>query len=172
VACNRGDKVDRQWDKTCGTVLNIFQRTLSMMFSESVSRSAAFTLFSLFLLVGGYVSADENNANSDQVVRLTNEAIFADWEYQAKRPGTVRWVEEGAAYTALETAPGYEDVELEKDMYGDDIKLYEEIVNYDPATLERTVLITLAQLTPKGSDKAHQCPVRLASEKPGRLLGA
>ncbi len=87
-------------------------------------------------------------------VELTNHDIFKEWKYNAKRPGAVRWTEEGAAFTALETAPGYEDAELEKDEYGDDIKIYEEIVQYDPATLERTVLVSLKQLTPAGSDKA------------------
>jgi len=87
-------------------------------------------------------------------VNITNEDIFKKWEYNPKRPGVVRWGEKGASFTALETAKGFEDAELEKDRYGDDIKLYEEIVSYDPATLERTILITLAQLTPKGTDKA------------------
>ena len=92
--------------------------------------------------------------NQSTGVMLTNEAIYQDWQYNAKRPGVIRWSDEGSNFTALETAKGYEDAELEKDQYGDDIKLYEEIVQYDPATLKRTVLISLAQLTPKGSDKA------------------
>jgi dipeptidyl-peptidase-4 len=87
-------------------------------------------------------------------VQLTNEAIFGDWDYNAKKSGKVRWLDEGANYSALETAPGYEDAKLEKDQYGDDIKVYEEIVQYDPATLERTVLLPLKQLIPQGSDKA------------------
>ena len=87
-------------------------------------------------------------------IQLTNEAIFKKWDYNAKSPGAVRWLDEGASYSALETAAGYEDSELEKDQYGDDIKVYEEVVQYDPATLDRTILISLEQLTPKGSDKA------------------
>ncbi|MFT7384567.1 MAG: dipeptidyl-peptidase-4, partial [Urechidicola sp.] len=85
---------------------------------------------------------------------LTNEAIFKDFDYNAQRPGAVRWVEKGATFTALETAKGYEDAELEKDRYGDDIKVYEEIVQYDPATLARTVLVSLEQLTPIGAGAA------------------
>ena len=87
-------------------------------------------------------------------VRLTNEAIFEDWDYNAKRPGAVRWAEQGATYTALETAPGCENVTLEKDQYGNDIKAYEEVVQYDPSTGERTTLISLQQLTPESSDRA------------------
>ena len=87
-------------------------------------------------------------------VLLTNKALFQDYEYNAKRPGAFRWDKEGGKFTALETAEGYADAELEKDQYGDDIKIYEEIVQYDPATQSRTTLISLEQLTPKGSDKA------------------
>ncbi len=85
---------------------------------------------------------------------LTNETIYSEWAYNPQRPGVIRWSEEGSNFTALETAEGFEDALLEKDQYGDDIKLYEEIVQYEPATLERTVLISLAQLTPKGSNNA------------------
>jgi dipeptidyl-peptidase-4 len=87
-------------------------------------------------------------------LELSNEAIFQSWDYNAKKPMPVRWLDEGGDYSVLETAPGYEQVKLEKDRYGDDIKVYEEIVQYDPATLQRKVLITLKQLTPSGSDKA------------------
>ncbi|MEP4485108.1 S9 family peptidase [Marinobacter alexandrii] len=96
--------------------------------------------------------------NSDNLgaspVYLTNEALFKDWEYNAERPGAVRWSEEGATYTALETAAGYEDAVLEKDQYGDDIKIYQEVVRYDPASGARETLISLQQLTPKGRDTA------------------
>lgn len=106
------------------------------------------------LLACSAQSADVTSPTPEPGLILTNQAIFSDWEYQAERPGAVRWVDEGATYTALETAPGYEDAELEKDDYGDDIKLYEEIVSYDPATLKRSVLISLDQLKPEGSDTA------------------
>lgn len=87
-------------------------------------------------------------------VALSNEALFKDYQYNAKRPGAIRWDTKGGKFTALETAKGYEDAELEKDQYGNDIKIYEEIVQYTPGTEERRVLISLAQLTPKGTDKA------------------
>ncbi len=83
---------------------------------------------------------------------LTNEAIFRDRAYRAKRPGTVRWLEDGTGYTALETNAEFEDTELELDELGEEINPYREIVKYDPATLERTVLYTLEQLTPEGAD--------------------
>ena len=93
---------------------------------------------------------DESQESSG--IQLTNEAIYERWEYNAKHPGAVRWLDEGASYSALETAAGYEDAKLEKDQYGNDIRVYEEVVQYDPATLARSILISLKQLTPKGAD--------------------
>ena len=115
-----------------------------------------FTIAALLTLLVACTSIKEKAAMTNQSsgIKLTNENIYGDWEYNAKRPSAIRWGKRGSNFTALETAKGYEDAELEKDQYGDDIKLYEEIVQYDPATLNRTVVISLAQLTPKGSDKA------------------
>ena len=109
--------------------------------------------FALFISTACTTMKDINKKKSIGMP-LTNEAIYESWDYNPKRPGVIRWAKEGGYFTALETAKGFEDAELEKDRYGDDIKLYEEIVQYDPATLDREILISLAQLTPKGSDKA------------------
>ena len=108
----------------------------------------------VLLLVTACSSMKQPMLKHSDDVSLSNEAIYKDWQYNAERPGVIRWADEGASFTALETAKGYEDKVLEKDQYGDDIKLYEEIVQYDPASLNRTVLISLAQLTPNGSDRA------------------
>lgn len=116
------------------------------------------------------VQEKQTMSESNQGLMLSNEAIYQDWEYNAKRPGVVRWAADGASFTALETAKGFEDVELEKDRYGDDIKLYEEIVQYDPATLEREVLITLAQLTPEGAENALPVDDYVWSKDKKRLL--
>jgi dipeptidyl-peptidase-4 len=109
-------------------------------------------------------------SNASSGLMLTNEMLYQDYEYRNKRPGAIRWDKEGSKFTALETAEGFEDAELEKDQYGDDIKIYEEIVHYDPATLERSILISLAQLTPKGSDKALVVDDYQWSKDQSRLL--
>jgi len=108
----------------------------------------------LVSLIVACATSNEPKKNNSEAVYLTNEAIFQDWEYNAKRPGAIRWDQKGSKFTALETAKGFENARLEKDQYGDDIKVYEEIVQYDPATLARTILITLEQLTPKGASRA------------------
>jgi dipeptidyl-peptidase-4 len=124
-----------------------------------VALFAAFCFSSLWACSPQTQNATQNGGSHESQSQpsgalITNEALFQDYEYRAKRPGAIRWDKDGSHFTALETAEGYEDAELEKDQNGDDIKIYEEIVQYDPATLERTVLISLAQLTPAGSDKA------------------
>jgi dipeptidyl-peptidase-4 len=101
---------------------------------------------------------------------LTNEAIFRDRSYKAKVPGTVRWLEDGSGYTALETNQAYKDAELELDELGEKINPYREIVKYDPATLERTVLFSLEQLTPEGAEQPLAIDDYQWSEDNSRLL--
>lgn len=117
-------------------------------------------LFVALLLVA-ILPACTQQAHQEAVVRndaygiiLTNEAIFKDRAYKAKVPGTIRWLEDGSGYTALETVEAHKETELELDELGEDINPYREIVQYDPATLDRKVLISLSQLTPAGADQA------------------
>jgi dipeptidyl-peptidase-4 len=86
--------------------------------------------------------------------KLTIVAIFEDKSYKPKVPGTIRWLEDGSGYTALETQAGFEDAELELDEDGEEIKAPEDIVFYDPETLERNILISASQLTPADADRA------------------
>ena len=109
------------------------------------------------------------SAETDKVV-LTNEAIFRDRAYKAKVPGTVRWLEDGSGYSALETVAAHEDTELELDELGEPINPYREIVKYDPATLARTVLFSLEQLTPKGAEQALAVDDYQWSDDGSRLL--
>lgn len=94
------------------------------------------------------------NSTTPTGVMLTNETLYKDYEYNAKYPAPIRWETKGSKFTALETAVGFENAKLEKDQYGDEIRIYEEIVQYDPRTLEKNILITLKQLTPEGQDSA------------------
>jgi dipeptidyl-peptidase-4 len=114
------------------------------------------TLVVIFFTLSACVGNNKLNTTeaAKMDTQLTDKMIYGDWAYNAKKPGVVRWLDEGASYSALETAPGYEDAKLEKDQYGDDIRVYEEIIQYDPATSKRTVLLPLKQLIPTGSDKA------------------
>jgi len=111
-------------------------------------------VFTLFL---GACGADEKGGSvaplrDDQL--LTLEAIFKDKAYKPEEPGKIRWLEDGSGYTALETAADWLDAEPEKDDAGEDVKAPEDIVFYDPETMDRTILISAQQLTPVGADRA------------------
>ena len=95
---------------------------------------------------------DAASLRDDQL--LTLEAIFKDDEYEPEEPGQIRWLEDGSGYTTLETLEAYKDAELEKDEEGEEIKAPEDIVFYDPETLDRTILVSAQQLTPEGAERA------------------
>ena len=71
---------------------------------------------------------------------LSLERIFSSGEFRAERFGPARWLEGGQAYTTLEPAAaaagdgGY------------------DIVRYDAATGERSILVSAASLVPAGAD--------------------
>jgi dipeptidyl-peptidase 4 len=62
--------------------------------------------------------------------------IFDSETFSAKHFGPARWIEGGNAFTTLERSPANEEVK--------------EIIRYETATGSRSVLISAAQLTPKG----------------------
>jgi dipeptidyl-peptidase-4 len=101
---------------------------------------------------------------------LTLEAIFKDYAFEAKQPGQIRWLKDGSGYTALETVEAYRDVEPERDEEGEIIKWAEDIIFYDPATLERKILISAGQLTPEGKEKALTIDDYIWSEDRSKLL--
>ena len=101
---------------------------------------------------------------------LTLEAIFRDYAFEAKQPGQIRWLKDGSGYTALETVEAYRDVEPERDEEGEIIKWAEDIIFYDPATLERKILISAGQLTPEGKEKALTIDDYIWSEDRSKLL--
>ena len=84
---------------------------------------------------------------------LTNEAIFEEKDYEAEKPGATKWLTAINAYTALEPAAGFEDVEPEVDEDGEELPLPQDIVAYDLDTLERQVLVSSTELTPKGAEQ-------------------
>lgn len=85
---------------------------------------------------------------------LTLEDIFAEKAYEPERPDAIKWLKDGSGYTVLETNADFEDAEPEQDEDGNDIKLPEDIVFYDPETMDRSVLISMQQLTPADADRA------------------
>jgi dipeptidyl-peptidase-4 len=70
---------------------------------------------------------------------LTLHRIFNSKEFDAKTFGPARWFENGDNYTTLETAAS-----------DDKIK---EIIRYDIASTDRSILVTAEQLQPPGKDE-------------------
>ena len=85
--------------------------------------------------------------------KLSNEAIFGERLYDAKRPVASRWHPDGTSFTVLETNPAYEDAEMEIDEIGDLVEHPKDLVSYDFETLERTVILSAEDLIPPGGDK-------------------
>ncbi|MCP4048486.1 MAG: prolyl oligopeptidase family serine peptidase, partial [Gammaproteobacteria bacterium] len=85
-------------------------------------------------------------------------------------PGRIRWLEDGSGYTALETVEEYSDVDPERDKEGEIIKWPEDIVVYDPETLDHNILISAGQLTPEGEEKALTVDDYIFSENRDKLL--
>ncbi|MEO1201856.1 MAG: DPP IV N-terminal domain-containing protein [Pseudomonadota bacterium] len=102
--------------------------------------------------------------------QLTNEAIFADKAFEAESPKATKWLVEENAYTVVEPAAGFEDVEPELDEEGEKIPPPQDIVAYDLDTLERRILVTSSQLTPEGAERPLVVDDYAWSEDRGKLL--
>ncbi|MFT4604120.1 MAG: dipeptidyl-peptidase-4, partial [Rhodothermales bacterium] len=74
-------------------------------------------------------------AYGQDATHLSNERIFASSDFSSQRFGPARWLADGSGYTTLENgAAGAR-----------------EIVQYDPASGNRRVLVSASQLTPSGA---------------------
>ncbi len=129
-------------------------------------------VLSLTLVLAACAQQDsrEKTGSLEADQMLSNEAIFKEYSYDPKEPGQIRWLEDGSGYTALEPISEYREVDPGHDEEGEIIKWPEDIVIYDPATLEHSILISSVQLTPKGADKALTIDDYIWSEDRSKLL--
>ena len=84
------------------------------------------------------------------------QRIFASSAFDARRFGPARWIREGAAYTTLEDAPATEGAK--------------DIVEYDTATGQRSILVSHVQLTPAKASKPLSVEDYRWSQDAHRLL--
>jgi dipeptidyl-peptidase-4 len=82
--------------------------------------------------------------------QLSLDRIFSSDEFKAKTFGPARWLEDGSGYTTLEAAGNQPTAEGSS---ADESKV-KELVRYDIASGERTVLVTAAMLTPTNAEKS------------------
>ncbi len=95
---------------------------------HSSHRIAAITTIMLVLTVHAVVAVEEAVHPSE----LSLERIFKDKEFRVERYGPARWLEDGSGYTTIEPSPDFDKAK--------------DIVRYDPATGERSVLVPAASL--------------------------
>lgn len=141
-----------------------------LLWSDGLPYRLFFLIAALFLGACSHQAVENPAPGLKDNQKLSIEAIFKDESYEAKAPGTIRWLQDGSGYTALETQEGYEDQEPEKDADGEDIKAPQDIVLYDPETLDRSILISADQLTPSGEDRALVVDDYHWSDDRGKLL--
>ena len=98
----------------------------------------ALVVFALLLSAGPLAAQQNPGSEAADPAELSLERIFGSREFRNERFGPARWLEGGDAYTTLEPAAASAD--------GMDI------VRYDAATGERTVLVPAGRLVAAGSD--------------------
>lgn len=87
----------------------------------------------LLLAIAGAAPAQWQPDESSKLL----QRMFSPGEFTTKGFGPARWMENGAAYTTVEPAPGQKEAL--------------EIVRYATASGERSVLVSAAELTPLGA---------------------
>lgn len=114
-----------------------------------------FALFFLFLFLNlfqsGVVAAVGENADEDKPLSsdtslLSLERIFSTHEFRTERFGPARWLRHHTGYSTLESAGADEHENGGKKPSG------KHIVEYDPGTGKREVLVYARQLVPPGTE--------------------
>lgn len=109
-----------------------------------------------------YKTSIMNNMTSSP---LTIERIYQEDEFKSQWLGQIRWLKDGSGYTAIEKSQ-----ETKKDDDGEEQSIGKEIVLYNPNSLARNVLISVAQLTPEGASEPLTIDDYLWSDDRAQLL--
>ena len=117
------------------------------------TRRTATTMTLMLLLAAHAASATEDAVHPSE---LTLERIFEEKEFRVERYGPARWLEDGSGYTTLEASEGVEEAK--------------DIVRYDPATGERSVVVPATSLLPTEGEEPLVIKDYLWSEDGKRLL--
>jgi dipeptidyl-peptidase-4 len=88
------------------------------------------------LFMGCFITVCEGEAQVQHSESLALERIYEENEFSLNRFGPVRWMEDGSGYTTLERSEQYTGVR--------------DIIQYEPGTGERRVLVGARQLIPDG----------------------
>ena len=119
---------------------------------HSLQRSTPAISLALLLAVSFFGAAED----TPDLSQLTLERIFGDEEFEVETFGPARWLEDGSGYTTLEASG---EVEEAKD-----------IVRYEPATGDRSVLVPATSLVPAEGEEPLEIDDYLWSDDGRRLL--
>ncbi|RHW78043.1 S9 family peptidase [Colwellia sp. RSH04] len=89
--------------------------------------------------------------------QLSLESIYKDKTFKSEKIGQIRWLSDGSGYLSVEQ-------NLQAKGHG------KSIVQYNPTTLEATILVSAEQLTPDGQDKALSIDDYRFSDDRSKLL--
>ncbi len=116
-------------------------------------RRASIALATLLIAAASARAADQRPADG---LRVELERIFARKEFEARKFGPARWMEEGRAYTTLEPSPALPDAK--------------DIVRFDTASGARKVLVPASSLVPAPGQKPLEIEDYAWSKDGSRLL--
>src|SRR5262249_27985808 len=97
-----------------------------------------FAVVLLLFLASAPAAPAQGHANGAPA-RLTIARIFASGEFRAESYGPVQWLSKQTGYTLLEPSA--------------QVKGAQDIVRVDPATGQRTVLVSAGNLVPRGETR-------------------
>ncbi|WP_438862781.1 S9 family peptidase [Neptunicella sp.] len=80
-----------------------------------------------------------NDEMSKTPTKLTLEDLYKNKTYVTKKLGSVRWMQDGVSYTAVEKSANYDEAQ--------------DIVRYQAGNDERQILVSAESLIPQGQDK-------------------
>ena len=92
----------------------------------------------LLLLLASQLTSGISSAQDSLLTNLTLEANYKDDVYETNSFGPARWLEDGSGYTTLESS-------------GDTLDS-KEIIQYNPKTGKRRILVSAERLIPEGSE--------------------
>ncbi len=100
------------------------------------------------------IQSEKNTMTQEKNItpaKLTLEAIYKDKAFDEKKMDSIRWLKDGSGYTVLEE--NKESVfknNNNEEGSGEKRKKVQDIVAYDPKTLDKKVLISASELIPAG----------------------
>ena len=115
---------------------------------NSIIRTTLLFVVSVTLLACNNTPTTKEDSKTAGKEPLSIKRIYEDKEFESERIGQIRWLKDSSGYTALEDSK----VMITNDE-GEQESIGQDIIVYNQQTLERKLLVSAQQLTPKGAEK-------------------